>query len=181
MNKHLKLVREFHDEFSIPQAEHGVKMRLSEMAIIMRQALLMEEGSELFKAIKAGDMVEILAGMINLAYCALSAVAIQGADVIDQPVSWQHDGSVISLMRLFSDKINHCASGSPDNYSDVYCLCVYLSRSFINADFDKTFQMVHDSKMSGLDKTGKPICENPEEILRSKFFKTPDLSDCLYE
>ena len=119
--------------------------------------------------------------MINLAYCGLSAVAIQGADVIDQPVSWQHDGSVISLMRLFSDKINHCASGSPDNYSEVYDLCVYLARSFINADFDKAFQMVHDSKMSRLVKSGKLPDENAEEILKSKFFKTPDLSDCLYE
>jgi hypothetical protein len=181
MNKQLKLVREFHDAFSIPQAEHGKNVRLSEMDIIMRQALLMEEGSGLFRAIKAGDMVEILAGMINLAYCALGAVAIQGADVLDRPVSWQHDGFVISLMRLFSDKINNCTSGNPDNYSEVYCLCVYLSRSFINADFDKAFQMVHDSKMSRLDKTGKLISENAEEIRKSKFFKVPDLSDCLYE
>ena len=180
MNKHLKLVREFHDAFSFPQAEYGKNMRLSEMGIILRQALLMEEGSELLRAIKAGDMVEILAGMIDLAYCALGAIAIQGADVLDQPVSWQHDGFVISLMRLFSDKINNCASGNPDNYSEVYCLCVYLSRSFINADFDKAFQMVHDSKMSKLNRD-KPICENAEEILRSKFFKTPDLSECLYE
>ena len=181
MNKHLKLVREFHDAFSFPQAEQGGNVRLSEMDIIMRQALLMEEGSELLRAIKAGDMVEILAGMINLAYCALGAIAIQGADVSDRPVSWQHDGFVISLMRLFSGKINNCASGSPDDYSEVYCLCVYLSRSFINADFDKAFQMVHDSKMSKLGKSGKLISENAEEILKSKFFKTPDLSDCLYE
>ena len=181
MNKHLKLVREFHDAFSFPQAEHGANVRLSEMDIIMHQALLMEEGSELFRTIKAGDMVEILAGMINLAYCALGAVAIQGADVLDRPVSWQHDGFVISLMRLFSDKINNCTSGNPDNYSEVYCLCVYLSRSFINADFDKAFQMVHDRKMSRLDKTGKLISENAEEIRKSKFFKVPDLSDCLYE
>jgi predicted HAD superfamily Cof-like phosphohydrolase len=69
MNTHLKLVREFHDAFSIPQAEQGANVRLSEMDIIMRQTLLMEEGSELFRAIKAGDMVEILTGMINLAYC----------------------------------------------------------------------------------------------------------------
>jgi len=100
---------------------------------------------------------------------------------LDRPVSWQHDGFVISLMRLFSDKINNCASGSADNYSDVYCLCVYLSRSFINADFDKAFQMVHDSRMSRLDKSGKLSDENPEEIQKSKFFKIPDLSDCLYE
>ena len=57
MNKHLKLVREFHDTFSIPQAEHGANERLSDMDIVMRQALLMDEGSAVLKAIKAGDMV----------------------------------------------------------------------------------------------------------------------------
>jgi Phosphoribosyl-ATP pyrophosphohydrolase len=181
MNKNLKLVREFHAAFSFPQAEHGEIVRLSEMDIILHQAMLMEEGSELFKAIKAGDMVEILAGMINLSYCALSAVAIEGSDVLDRSVSWRHDGFVISLMRLFSGKINNCASGNPDDYSEVYCLCAYLSKSFINADFDKGFQMIHDSKMSSLDKSGKLSCENIEEALSSKFFKTPDLSECLYE
>jgi hypothetical protein len=181
MNKHLKLVRELHDAQSFPQAEQGENVRLSEMDIIMRQALLMAEGSEVLRAIKAGDMVEILAGMIDLAYCALGAIAIQGADVLDRSVSWRHDGFVISLMRLFSDKINNCTSGSPDNYSEVYCLCVYLSRSFINADFDKAFQMVHDSKMSRLDHSSKLTDENAGEILKSKFFKAPDLSECLYE
>ena len=135
----------------------------------------------LLRAIKAGDMVAILAGMVNLSCSALGAIAVQGADVFDRPVSWRHDGFVISLVRLFSDKINHCASGSPENYSEVYCLCVYLSKSFINADFDKPFQMVHDSKMSKLGKSGKLTEENAEEILRSSYFKTPDLSDCLYE
>jgi hypothetical protein len=181
MNKHLKLVREFHGALSLPQVAQGENVKLSEMAIIMRQALLMEEGSALFRAIKAGDMVEILARMVHLSYAALGAIAIQGADVLDQPVSWQHDGFVISLMRLFSDKINQCASGSPENYSEVYDLCVYLSRSFINADFDKAFQMVHDSKMARLAKSGKLICENAEETLKSGFFKAPDLSECLYE
>jgi hypothetical protein len=180
MNKNLKLVREFHDTFSFPQAEHGANVRLSEMDIIMRQALLMEEGSKLLKAFKAGDMVDILAGMVNLSYCAVGAIAIQGADILDRPVSWQHDGHIISLMRLFSDKINNCTSGSPDNYSDVYCLCVYLSRSFINADFDKAFQMIHDSKMSQLGKGGKLSSENTEGIPKSKF-KVSNLSDCLYE
>ena len=58
MNKHLKLVREFYDALSFPQAGHGENVRLSEMDIILRQALLMEEGSLLLRAIKAGDMVE---------------------------------------------------------------------------------------------------------------------------
>jgi hypothetical protein len=111
----------------------------------------------------------------------LGAIAIQGTDVLDQPVSWQHDGFVISLVRLFSDKINQCASGSPDNYSEIYDLCVYLSRNFINADFDKAFQMVHDSKMSKLDKNSQFTTTNAEGLLKLNYFKTPDLSDCLYE
>ncbi|MEI6267387.1 MAG: nucleoside triphosphate pyrophosphohydrolase family protein [Methylococcaceae bacterium] len=181
MNKHLRLVREFHDAFSVPQPESGANVRLSEMAIIMRQALLMEAGGELFRAIKSGDMVNILASMINLSYSALGAVALQGADVFEQPVSWQHDGFVISIMRLFSDKINKCTSGSPEHYSDVYCLCVYLSSGFINADFDKAFQMVHDSKISKRGKSEVFSGENTEGILKPNFFKISDLSDCLYE
>ncbi|WP_262963792.1 nucleoside triphosphate pyrophosphohydrolase family protein [Methylobacter psychrophilus] len=172
MNKNLQLVREFHDVFSCRQAQQGANLSLSEMDIILRQGLLMEEGSQLFKAFKAGDMVAILAAMINLSYCALQAIAIAGADVLDRPVAWQHDGHIISLMRLFSDKINHCTSGNPEDYSAVYCLCAYLSRSFINADFDKAFQMIHDGKMSQVGD------EQPEEIPKHK---VGDLSDCLYE
>jgi hypothetical protein len=162
MNKHLKLVREFHDTYSFPQAEQGANVRLSDMDIIMRQALLMEEGSTALKAIKAGDMVEILAGLVNLAYCALGAITMRGGDVIDHPVTWRHDGFVLSVMRVLSENINHCTSGSNDDYSAVYCLCAHLTNSFINADFDKAFQMIHDAKMS------KPA-------------KAPDLSECLYE
>jgi hypothetical protein len=162
MNKHLKLVREFHDAFSLPQADHGAAIRLSDMDVVLRLALLMDEGSAALKAIKSGDMVEILAGLVNLAYSALGAVAMQGGDVTDNLVTWRHDGFVLSVMRALSDKINHCSSGSSEDYSAVYCLCIHLSRSFVNADFDKAFQMIHDGKLS------KPV-------------KTPDLSDCLYE
>ena len=178
MNKNLQLVREFHDTFLYQQAEPGANVPLSEMDIIRRQALLMEQGSELLKALTVGDMVDILAGMIKLSYCALGAIAIQGADVCDRPVSWRHDGHVISLMRLFSDKINYCASGSSEDYSAVYCLCAYLSRSFINADFDKAFQMLHDSNLSQLGKGSKLGSEHPEGISKHK---VADLSDCLYE
>ncbi|MCK9395353.1 MAG: nucleoside triphosphate pyrophosphohydrolase family protein [Methylobacter sp.] len=162
MNKHLKLVRELHGAVSFQQAEHGTNVRLSDMDIVFHQALLMEEGSTVLKAIKAGDMVKILAGLVNLAYCALAGIAMRGDDVIDHPVTWRNDGFVLSIMRILSDKINNCTSGSTDNYSEVYCLCAHLVSSFINADFDKAFQMIHDGKMS-------------------KSVKAPDLSECLYE
>lgn len=162
MNKHLKLVREFHDACSFPQAEQGVNRHLSDMDIVEHQALLMEAGSAVLKAIKTGEMVGILAGLVNLAYDALRAIARRGDDVTDHPVTWRHDGFILSIMRILSDKINQCTSGSSDDYSEVYGLCAHLTRSFINADFDKAFQMIHDSKMSHQAKA-------------------PDLSDCLYE
>lgn len=181
MNKHLKLVREFHDTFSFSQAEYGANVRLSDMDIILHQALLMEEGSEVLKAIHGGDMVEILNGMVDLAYCALDAIAMQGGDVKEIPSSWQHDGFVISLIRLLSDKINQCATGTPEHYSEAYCLCVHLSRSFINADFDNAFQAVHDNYMSRLDESRKSGFKNVKQIRKSPMFNAPDLSDYLHE
>jgi hypothetical protein len=162
MNKHLKLVREFHDTHSLHQAQHGTHERLSDMDIVMHQALLMDNGSAVLKAIKAGDMVEILTTLVNLAYCALTGVAIQGDDVVDSPVTWRHDGFILSIIRILSDRINHCTSGSTDDYSAVYCLCAHLATSFTNADFNKAFQIIHDRKMS-------------REV------KAFDLSECLFE
>ncbi len=162
MNKHLKLVREFNDTFLLSQAEPGTHAHLSDMDIIKHQALLMEEGSAVLNAIRAGEMVEILAGLVNLAYCALDAIARQGGEESDSPVTWKHDGFVVSIMRILSEKINQCTSGSTEDYSAVYCLCTHLTRCFINADFDKAFSAIHNGKLS-------------------KLAKAPDLSECLFE
>lgn len=173
MNEHLKRVRAFHAGIALPQAEHGTDKRLSDMDIIMRQALLMDAGSETLTALKSGDMVSILAGLTDLAYYALGAIAMQGADVIEQPVTWRHDGFVLSVMKLLSDKINQCATGKVEHYSEVYCLCEHLAKSFINADFDKALIMVHNNNMSKLDESRN---SRPEKLP-----KAPDLSDALYE
>jgi hypothetical protein len=162
MNKHLKLVREYNDAFSISQAKPGASEQLHDLDIVMRQALLMDGGSAVFKAIKAGDMEQILAGLGNLAYYALGAVAMRGDDVTECPITWRYDGLILSVLRVLSEKINNCTSGNAEDYSHVYCFCAYLASTFTNADFDKAFQLVHDGKMS-------------------KSAKTPDLSACLFE
>ncbi|MGZ5028267.1 MAG: nucleoside triphosphate pyrophosphohydrolase family protein [Methylobacter sp.] len=162
MNKHLKLVREFHDAHSLHQAQHGSHERLSDMDIVMRQALLMDDGSAVLKAIKAGDMVDILTKLVNLAYCALTGVAMQGDDVAEYQEKWRHDGFILSIIRILCERINHCTSGSTTDYSAVYCLCSHLATSFTNADFNKAFQIIHDRKMS-------------REV------KAFDLSECLFE
>jgi len=162
MNKHLKLVREFNDTFSFPQAEHGANQQLHDLDIVMRQALLMDGGSAVFKAIKAGDMVQILAGLGDLAYHALGAVAMRGDDVTECPVTWRYDGLILSVLRVLSEKIHNCTSGNTKDYSDVYCFCCYLANTFTNADFNKAFQLIHDCKIS-------------------KQTTAPDLSACLFE
>jgi hypothetical protein len=162
MPPYLQQIRALNDTRSLAPVEQGANMRLTDMDIVAHQALLMEKGSEILKAIKVGEIVDILAGLGNLAYCALTAIAMQGAEVTDSPVTWQHDGLVVSVMRNLSDKINQCTSGNSSDYSALYCLCAHLSKHFINADFDKVMQMIHKSKMA-------------------KQLKAPDLSDCLYE
>jgi hypothetical protein len=176
MNKHLKLVREFHDAAALQQAGHGINRHLSDMEIIMHQALLMDGGSEALKALKAGDMAEILAGLTDLGYYALSAIAVQGEDVVERPVLWRNDGFVISVMRLLSGKIDRCAAGGAGNYSEVYCACGHLASSFLNADFDKAFQKVHERHMAILAESGETGMER-----HLKSYKAPDLNDCLYE
>lgn len=181
MNKHLKLVREFHHACSYPQAEHGSNQHLSDMAVIVHQSLLMEAGSAVLDALKAGEMAEILAGLVDLAYRALSAIAERGDDVTERPVAWRHDGYVLSIARLLSDKINNCTTGDTDHYSEVYALCIQLSRGFLNADFDKAFQCVHDHNLYKLDKSGVSIYGEADKIRREKLLNEPDLTECLFE
>lgn len=161
MNKHLKLIQDLTPSTSTAH--------FSDMDIVKHQALLMQAGSCVFKAIKVGDMVEILLGLMNLATTAIEAISARGGDVEELPVTWRHDGSVISVMRTMSDKINQCSSGTAEDYSAVYCLCMHLTRHFINADFDKAFQTMIDFK------TAKSAAGKLESST------APDLSDCLYE
>jgi hypothetical protein len=181
MNEHLKLVREFHEAFAFPQAEQGANRRLSEMDIVKYQALLMAAGSEVLNGIKAGEMVDLLLGLVDLAYAASAAIAKQGGDIIDGPVSWRQDGSVLSIMKMVSEKINQCAAGDSAGYSAVYCLCSHLVRGFVNADFDKAFRIVHNNHVSQLQAGGQSIYDTAAKIRKLKLQKTPDLSDCLYE
>lgn len=177
MNKHLDSVRTFRNAFSLPQAAPGTEGHVSDMDIIMRQAWLMEAGSEALRALKKGDMADILTRLVGLAYCALGAIAMRGDDVIERPVSWRQDGTVISIMRLLSDQISRCASGKSEDYSAVYCVCAHLTNSFLNADFDKALRLFHASLMEN-SKTHGADADRDGISLRSN---TPDLSECLFE
>ncbi|WP_446810894.1 nucleoside triphosphate pyrophosphohydrolase family protein [Methylomonas sp. 2BW1-5-20] len=153
MNKHLQQVRDFHRKFDIKQPEDGETGHLSNMDIVMRQALLLDCASETFRAIASGDLIKILAGLVDLSFNALAAIASRGDDVIAVSANWRQDGSVLSVMRVLSDKVNQCTSGETVHYSGLYAICAHLSQRFVNADFDEAFQIVHQHLMGGRGDT----------------------------
>lgn len=179
MNKHLELVREFHEKFGIAQPQYPDTKHLSDMDVVMRQALLFDCGSETFKAVAEGDLAKILAGLVDLAYNAMAAIACRGDDVVATSVTWRQDGSVLSVVKALSDKINGCTSGDTVNYSALYGLCEHLARGFLNADFDKAFRMVHNNLMAQAGKGGTQNYD--QRIERETLPDAPDLSDALYE
>ncbi|MDD5275446.1 MAG: hypothetical protein PHR16_05125 [Methylovulum sp.] len=181
MNEHLQLVRQLHEAMSYPQAGQGANRRPSDMDVIKHQALLMEAGSTALYAIKVTEIVDILTGLVSLAYIASAAIAVQGGDITEKPVSWRQDGSVLTVMKIISDKINQCAEGNCDNYSELYHLCLHLVRGFINADFDKAFRLVHNSHISRFKEGGESIYGAADNHYQLKMKYSPDLSECLFE
>jgi hypothetical protein len=179
MHKHLARVREFHDRFGVVQAPHTESTHLTDMDIVMRQALLLECGSDTFKAIAMGDIAKILAGLADLAYNALAAIACRGDNVLNVSVAWRQDGSELTVTSLLSEKIHQCCSGDTIHYSALYALCEQLARSFINADFDRAMQLLHEHIMT---QAATGSTQNYEKQLHQEILPTtPDLSAALYE
>jgi hypothetical protein len=147
------------------------------MGIIYSQALLMDAGSLSFKAIKAGDIEEILAGLVILAYTALETLTLLGCDIADYAGENRQSYQMLAIMRLLSDKINDCSSGEARYYSTLYHVCSHLATDFLNADFDKAFRVYHEWRTAIIDATDEKNF-NRQISNKSKF---PDLTDCLYE
>lgn len=171
MHNHLALVKTNHCK---PEFE-GDAPHLSEMDIILYQALLMDAGSVILKAIKAGEIPAMLAGVIGLAYTALQALARQDED-IEKTGEHHQDYQMLAIMRLLSEKIHHCSSGEAKDYSALYDLCASLTSGFINADFDKAFGAYHNWYKAYQDS-------NPGADIRPELHKAqcPDLTGFLFE
>lgn len=180
MNKHLQLVRNFHERFGIKQPDYPETAHLSDMDVVMYQALLMDYGSATFKAITSGDLANILAGLVDLAYSALAPIACRGDDVIVTSVAWRQDGSVMPVVKVLCDKIGLCSTGETVDYSALYNICEQLARGFINADFDKAFQIVHRDLMLQ-PPMAIPDYNYAARLVRASLPVPPDLSEALYE
>jgi hypothetical protein len=162
MNQHLALIK-------TSQAEQKSIDYLSDMDIIFAQAQLMDAGSISFKAIKAGEIADILAGLVALSYAALEALSMLDSDVVESVNESRPTYQMLAIMQLLSDKINVCSSGKAEHYSALYHVCSHLATDFLKADFDKAFKVYHEwRKLHQLDKA-------------AHLKNCPDMTDCLYE
>lgn len=173
MNQHLTLIKTAHPTPKVAEEE---TMPVSEMEIILTQALLMDAGSVTFKAIKSGEIADILAGLVALAYTSLQACAMQDEDVVENQGAACQTYQLLEIMRLLSDKIQNCSSGQAKHYSELYHLCTHLASGFLNADFDKAFRLYHDWCKARADSS-----EETTTMSSPQRTKSPDLTDCLYE
>ena len=166
MHNHLALVKASH---CTPKIENETP-HLSDMDIIIYQALLMEAGGITFKAFKSGEIADILTGLVALAYAALQALVQQDEDMGMPTVERHQEYQMLAIMRLLSDKIQHCSSGNGTDYCELYYLCASLAIGFLNADFDKAFQVYCEWRTTNRDYN--------EDYYKANL---PDLTDCLYE
>jgi hypothetical protein len=147
-----------------------------DMEIILSQALLMDAGGITFKAIKSGEIADILVGLVALAHSALLALAMQEQEIIEPTRESRQEYQMLAIMRILSEKIHHCSSGKAQDYCELYHLCASLASGFLNADFDKAFQVYHDWYKA---------CQEPSHDVNKiddQHKRTcPDLTDCLYE
>lgn len=168
-NQQIALVEQWFQ--SIGKLLDNAQGALSDMEIIQFQALLMDNGANLLRAFKQGDMAVVLAGLVNLAYSSVTAAVLAGAreDMPSASANWRHDGLIISIMRSLSHHIDACSSGKVEDYAALNELCKRLVRDFLNADFEKAFQQVHQTH---LENRHVPVAQ-PVNM--------PDMSDCLFE
>jgi hypothetical protein len=173
MHNHLALLKTM--QLNHKQSEGEVQCA-SDMDIILSQALLMDAGSTTFKAIKSGEIADILTGLVGLAYSALQALAIQDEDIVENQGEGYQQYQMLVIMRLLSDKIHQCSSGDAKHYSELYHLCSNLASGFLNADFDKAFQVYCEWR-----KTWQAANVAADKMHDPHIRKIPDLTDCLYE
>lgn len=138
MSEHLRSVKEFHQALSILPTQVEGAHGLPDKDIINYQAMLMETGSELLKAMRVGEMPEMLLGLVELAYVALAAIAKQNGELAARPAAFNSEWTLLSVVNVVSDKINACSAGQVEAYSGVYFLCVDLATAFVNADFNNS-------------------------------------------
>lgn len=195
INKHIAMVRKFHDAFEYEQDE-GI---LTQKQYYSRASFIAEEMAEFLRDKASGKRVGELDAMCDLAYFALGTLAILGEDVMEPKRCKQMDiyGAFLKLMEAH---FNLTIPGDEEYFEShseflasrektTECLIAYCSSAYwhaidmvdngIDADFDKAFAEVQRSNMSKLGLDGRPIYNDAGKILKGPNFSEPELSQFL--
>lgn len=167
MTDYLELLRALNGD---RESGNAVVNGPSDMDIIETQALLMERGSLALKAIRAGELALILAGIVAVAYCALDGMRRYNMEAAADTEETTGDYLMAVIMRRLSQKIADCSSGNAAGYTALFSYCRHLARDFVNADFDNALITYHRWYV----ESGNRTAPGWKDAL-------PDVSDSLFE
>jgi Phosphoribosyl-ATP pyrophosphohydrolase len=181
--KELGMVEDFHLKYSIPILPDGKRPKKDR--IELRKALIAEECKELVEAHKGGNIIEIAKESADLLYIVLGAVLEFGYKEYYQGITLYqcdlfNDGASESLERTGDYAKGFLATKSVGYlYAPLegifYNIEEYIRFTFTKSEFDRIFQVVHESNMSK-GTNGVPVYSEAGKILKGDDYKAPDLS-----
>ena len=184
INKHLAMVRAFHEAFNYTQAEHETSglIVMPNKTRFGRMSFIAEELAEILGAIASGDRVEQLDGAVDLAYFALGTLAIIGCNVSggitsgrDQPLQALVGATNRVLRTLSFYEEDDTRRDLSEALSFLYLCSVNFADRFVGADFDAAFEEVQRSNMSKLGEYGEPVYNGAGKICKGPNFSEPVL------
>ncbi len=191
INRHLAMVRKFHDAFGYEQ-DVGT---LTRKQFYSRPSFIAEEMAEYLRDRASDKRVGQLDAMCDLAYFALGTLAILGEDVVEEELCGQENLN-IAFLRLMDSHFNLIIVEDAPLYDDVsvfnhfrdsstealiftcsavYLRCMIEAEEVIDADFNGAFAEVQRSNMSKLGLDGKPIYDDAGKIRKGPRFSEPEL------
>ena len=196
ISKQLNQVWEFHQAFNVDQSD---EMRIgSQDKRILRLNLFAEELGEFTKATYENNKVEQLDGVIDMIYILCGSVQYHGLiQLFNTFLQGEHDTpnkSITSYPVEFGLILKRANTERRYIYGSITlaellilhvelmatCLRLYNkleSTGVIKEDsFDAAFDEVHNSNMSKLDSTGKPIFRADGKVLKSDQYFKPNLN-----
>ena len=169
---------------------HNQSTSLSVLAFAQRElrlSLQQEELNEYKKAVREGNKLEILDGLIDGIYICIGSMLAHGFQNVDNYLFRNKEQGEINIdsiifIGLGSYLYGHLSIGEIKNYYEgilnwhIDKIKEYEQKGFFTKDclFD-AFTEVHNSNMSKLEN-GKPIYREDGKILKGANFVKPDLS-----
>jgi len=184
-NKHLQMVRDFHEAFKYEQDLNQLTPKLA----LARPSYISEEVGEWLSSLAAGNKVMTLDALCDLPYFALGTIAILGGEVVplaacvlsgvpassNELMAYHYNLLTALVEKPTPKEVGYLEEIIVDQCSEVYWNCMQEAEVGLNADFDGAFTEVHASNMSKLGGDGQPIYDEAGKIRKGPGYFEPQL------